>query len=245
MSFNISIMSYNIEGLTLEHNYRTNHSLKSYIAEKSIYLNAYLSNSGIDIIAIQEYTPILNISLSEYYHVAQSGNAIFYSKSKFAYVSHSSDANGLSVIMSVLAASDLPITVHCHRLPPYTCNDKIRATYMATIDNLAKDKLFIFASDTNMRKCEETILDNLIDCWHYTSSKSNQMYTIDKKSNPYFSGDSSLTITSRYDKIFCTDLFSCKNLTVVHPLSDSKLCHPIYPYGNISDHYPIIAILSL
>ena len=61
MKVKINVISYNIEGLTLEMNYCHDQSLKDYIFNKSKYLNNYIDKIDADIICIQEYTPILNI----------------------------------------------------------------------------------------------------------------------------------------------------------------------------------------
>ncbi|AYV85824.1 MAG: putative ORFan [Satyrvirus sp.] len=63
--------------------------------------------------------------------------------------------------------------------------------------------------------------------------------------NPYFSGDDLRKSRTRYDKIFCTDIFSCTELDVIKPEKNNKLVHIIYPYGNLSDHYPVTALLEL
>ena len=242
MTLKISVISYNIEGLSLETNYCHDQSLANYIIEKGVCLKKYLENLDADIICIQEYTPILNLALDNYISVKKSYNAIFFNKDKFSYIKHKFNNDyGLVVTLKIVG---LIIQVCTHRLPPFNDNRTAREIIINKIDNLSKNKIFIFAADTNMRKSEDKPLDNLIDCFHYASITKG-FYTLDKKFNPYFESDYNKPYRNRYDKIYCTNLLDCEQLIVMNPASNYNLIHPLYPYGNISDHYPILAILYI
>lgn len=238
----INVISYNIEGLTLEMNYVRDQSLKKYIIEKSNYLNEYLDNLKSDIICIQEYSPILKLNPKKYNKIIVDSNAIFYKSEKFSYIDHKN--NKLYGLLVVLSVDKFIINVCTQRLPPYNENNVLREKIINKIDVISKDKYFIFAADTNMRQLEEKILINLIDCY-YNATIIIGHYTLDKKFNPYFEGDNKKINKSRYDKIFYTNFFNCEQLAVIRPNSCQKLIHPIYPYGNVSDHYPVLAILTI
>ncbi|XWV25869.1 putative orfan [Tupanvirus soda lake] len=238
----INVVSYNIEGLTLEANYCNDQSLKSYIINKSIYLNKYLKNINADIICIQEYTPILNINIENFYNVIEGSDAIFFRKQKFSYVKHNfKKSYGLLVTLNM---NDLIIKVCTHRLPPFNENSELRKNIIQKIDKISKNRLFIFAADTNMRKWEEITTDNLTDCFN-SATITKGFYTIDKKFNPYFADDDKKTNRNRYDKIYCTNFFDCEQLVVCRPNPHPSLIHPIYPFQNVSDHYPIMAVLTI
>ena len=238
----LSILSYNIEGLTLEYNYCDDQSLKEYIIEKSKYLNQYLPSLNADIICIQEYTPILTLNFSEYYRVISGYNAIFFKKNIFKYVKHiTNDSIGLLVDLDWNGKN---ISIGTNRLPPFEINKEKRKAMLEEIDLVSKEKLFIYALDTNMKKTEESTLNNLVDCFS-NSTISDGYYTLDKQRNPYFRGDNLKKTRTRYDKIFCTNLFDCVNFVVIKPSQNAKLVHELYPYGGISDHYPISAILEV
>ena len=100
MALKISVVSYNIEGISLETNYCHDQSLVDYIIEKGIYLKKYLENLAVDIICIQEFTPILNLALDNYIIVKKSYNAIFFNKDKFSYVKHKFN-NGYGLILTL------------------------------------------------------------------------------------------------------------------------------------------------
>lgn len=238
----LSIISYNIEGISLETNYCNDQTLKKYIISKSVYLNKYLSSLNVDIICIQEYSSVLNLDLENYYVVKKDYNAIFYKKNKFVYVKHAfDDIAGLSVTINV---GGLTIEVVTNRFAPYQTGCQLRNIAINMINDMAKNKIFIFAGDTNMRKSEETVLNNFVDCYH--SATINQgFYTLDKKFNPYFSGDKTKVYRARYDRIYCSNLFDCEQLIVIKPVCCPDLVHELYPYGGISDHYPIMAILTI
>ncbi|XWV24632.1 putative ORFan [Tupanvirus deep ocean] len=238
----INVVSYNIEGLTLETNYCNDQSLKNYIINKSKYLNEYLKNIHADIICIQEYTPILNIKIDDFHNVIEGSNAIFYRANKFSYVKHIfKNSYGLLVTLNM---NDLIIKVCTHRLPPFNENSELRKNIIQKIDKISKNKIFIFAADTNMRKWEVVVTNNLTDCFD-SALITNGFYTLDKKFNPYFEDDNKKTNRNRYDKIYCTDFFDCEQLVVCKPKPHPSLVHPIYPYANVSDHYPILAVLTI
>ena len=238
----ITILSYNIEGLTLEYNYCQDQSLKQYIIDKSVYLNKYLATLNVDIICIQEYTPILNIDLENYYCVKTKPNAIFFRKGKFTYVNHKEDdAYGLIVKLNT---DGFIVKIGTNRLPPGFGNEQLRSTIMATVDAIAKNKILVYAADTNMKKAEEKVMTNLVDCYHLATVTDGH-YTLDKKTNPYFANDDASEVRTRYDKIFCTKIFDCEQTIVLKPVNNDKLVHTSYPFGGISDHYPVMAVLSI
>lgn len=238
----LNIISYNIEGLTLALNYCKDQSLKQYIINKSKYLTDYLGKLCADIICIQEYIPALNLDLENYYSVKENHYAIFFHKDKFKYVSHKfNEIYGLSI---VLDHNGFIMEICTNRLQPYDDNKQSRANALEKIDTYAKDKIFIYAVDTNMKKSEEKILDNLVDTF-YIADKTVGFYTFDKKENPYFFGDKEKITRTRYDKIFCSNLFECDKVVVLRPKPTKDLVHTIYPFGNISDHFPIRAELII
>ena len=240
---NIIVLSYNIEGLTLEANFCQDQSLAKYIISKSEYLNKYLPSLCADIICIQEYSPILCLKFENYANVIVGRNAIYYKRDKFSYISHES-GNLFGLIVSLnITNINLLLNIGSNRLLPYAINMEHRASSMASTDLLAKNKLTIFALDTNMKKAEEKLLTNLTDCY-LNASITNNYYTHDKKNNPYFVGDDKKITRTRYDKIFCSRSFDCQIFNVIIPKNDPKLIHALYPYGGISDHYPVMATLT-
>ena len=238
----ISIVSYNIEGLTLEYNYCQSQDLKNYIIEKSIYLNKYLPELAVDIICIQEYTPILNLDFGDYYTVKDKSNAVFFRKNKFTYVKHI--VHKLCGLIVTLDSNGFILKLGTNRFAPSNDGLEQRATTIKILDSYAKNKIFIYAADTNMKKAEEKDLNNLVDCYHAASLTTGH-YTLDKRTNPYFASDYANKTRTRYDKIFCTNVFDCEQFVVLHPANDGDLVHEYYPFGGISDHYPVLAILSI
>ena len=213
---NISVLSYNIEGLTLEANFCQDQSLAQYIISKSEYLNKYLPSLDADIICIQEYTPILSLNFEKYATIIVGRNAVYYKRDKFSYISHKNgNLFGLIVTLNITNIN-LPLNVGSNRLVPYAINQEDRASSMASIDFLAKNKLSIFALDTNMKKAEDKSLTNLLDCYLNASITSNH-YTHDKKFNPYFMDDDIKITRTRYDKIFCSRDFDCQVFNVIIP----------------------------
>ena len=242
----ICIISYNIEGITLEKNYCKDQSLKNYIINKSEYLKKYLPELDADIICIQEYTPILLLELEDYYCVKENTNAIFFRKNKFIYIDHVINQTiGLFVI---LKTNNIIIEIGTHRFPPYSENCNVRRKILKKLDKKAKNKLLIFAADTNTRDFEEYELDNLTDCFHGAYIREG-CFTLDKTTNPYFFGancnKNKNKKRTRYDKIYYTNFFKCQKIKVIEPKADNNLIHSIYPYGNISDHYPLMANLVI
>ena len=240
----ITVLSYNIEGLTLEANYCTDQTLKNYIINKSEYLNKYLPSIDADIMCIQEYTPILNLNFNDDYNcIIVNRNAIYFKKNKFEYLKHKWNDKLFGLIVT-LDVNNFIVKVGTHRLTPYAEGADKRKLTINCIDQMAKNKILIFAADTNMRKKEERPLKNLLDCFHLASITTGT-YTYDKKTNPYFFGDNEKVSRTRYDKIYCSNIFDCQILTVIKPNNDKKLIHPLYPYGGLSDHYPIMALLQM
>jgi len=238
----LTVLSYNIEGLTLEYHYCQDQSLKNYIIEKNKCLNNFLANTDIDIICIQEYTPILNITSNNYYCVKQKPYAIFFRKGKLKYIEHHIDkARGLVVR---LAIDEFIFYVGTNRLVPSHDGIDERKKLMTQIDDSGKDNIMIYALDTNMRKKEDESLNHLTDCF-YIASEIVGKYTYDKKTNPYFNGDDKKITQTRYDKIFISDTFTCEKLAVIELQKNDLLVHPVYPFGGISDHYPIMATLVI
>ena len=238
----ISILSYNIEGLTLEYNYCLDQSLKEYIINKSKYLIKFLKDEDADIICIQEYTPVFNIEIEDYYCVKQKPHAIFYKKSLFKYVEHTaSEIYGLLVTLNI---DGFLFKIGTNRLPPTPENISLREQIMDTVDKMGKEETFIYAVDTNMKKAEEKVLNNIVDCF-YLASVTTGYTTIDKKTNPYFSGDNNSITRTRYDKIYCSKIFDCEQFVVIKPKTNKELVHKIYPYGGLSDHYPVLAVLTI
>lgn len=240
----ISIVSYNIEGITLEMNYCNDPSqhFKKYIIEKSNYLNIFLSNLNVDIICIQEYTAILNIKLEKYFVVKENRHAIYFLKNKFKYVDHITNNDiGLVVILNM---NGFYVNIGTNRLLASNENKENRNEIMNKIDSFSKNKIIIFAIDTNMRNSEEKIMNNLTDCY-YNAKITNGFYTLNKTTNPYFANDNNKKFKFRYDKIFFSDFFDCEQLNNIIPKTNSNLVNSYYPYGNLSDHYPVLAILSI
>lgn len=247
----ISIVSYNIEGLTLEINYCHEQQkypakdgisgLKEYIIHKSKCLNYFLSNLDVDIICIQEYTPILSISLDDYYCVIENTNAIFYSK-KFKYDSHMCHKK-YGLILS-LKLDGINFFVCTHRFPSGLENAIVRKDLICAIDKLSKNKVMILAADTNIKNYEHYYLNNLNDCYH-EATEVIKTYSYDKTINPYFAGDMGKTIRQRYDRIYISDVFHCEKISILIPSSNDNLKHDLYPYGNLSDHLPVYARLIL
>lgn len=238
----ITVLSYNIEGLTLEYNYCQDQSLQDYIIAKSKILNGYLEKTMADIICIQEYTPILNIELGEYQCQKSKPYAIFYKNAKFKYISHIvNDTLGLVVTLSM---DEFIFRIGCHRFPASGEKIEERRKILNTIDDYCGDNISIYAIDTNMKKSEEKPLNYLMDCF-YQASVTHGYYTLDKKTNPYFAGDDKNKTRTCYDKIYCSRIFDCTQFTVLTPENNKKLIHKIYPFGGLSDHFPVMAILTV
>ena len=240
----ISVLSYNIEGITLEENFKKDNSLTQYIISKAKILREFLLSQNADIICIQEYTPILFSELlgDVYQSVIQDRNAIFFKKNKFKFLSGKyKNRVGLTI---KLDANGTIFYCSTDRLVPSSTGTNKRKKSIKAADSIAAKKLFIYAVDTNMRKSEEKSLDNLTDCFKQATI-TNGFYTLDKKFNPYFFTDGDIEIRTRYDKIFISKEFDCEQLDVLRPKSNLELVHTTYPYGNLSDHYPLMAILCL
>lgn len=241
----ISIVSYNIEGLTLEYHFSSDPTLKEYIINKSKYLNTYLSETNADLICLQEFSPLFNISLKNYYHVIHQSCAIFFIKNKFKYVSHIFD-DQCGLIVCLKTNDDFQFFVGTNRLEPFVQNAEKRSMAMKSINKFAEDNLCIFALDTNMRKNECNQFQNIIDCLD-NASVTQGFYTYDKKKNPYFASDNGeKNIRTRYDRIyFSKNIFDCEQLIVLVPVNNHILVHQLYPFGGISDHYPLLALLTI
>ena len=239
----LTILSYNVEGLTLEYNYCIDQSLEQYIIKKSKVLNKYLAKIDADIICIQEYTPILNINPGdEYSSIKDKPYAIFYRKSMFEFISHK--CNETSGLVATLSMNGFIFKVGANRLPASSEKIATREKILNDLDKASRDEISIYALDTNMKKSEEKPLKNLADCF-YQASVTKGYYTLDKKTNPYFLGDDKNLTRTCYDKIFCSKIFDCEQCTILTPKSNKKLVHTSYPFGGLSDHYPLLAVLTI
>lgn len=237
----ISVVSYNIEGLTLEINYCKHPSLKDYIIHKSKCLTHFLAHLKADIICIQEYSPIIQINLDDYYHVIENTNAIFYHK-KFKYDNHTCHKK-YGLILS-LDLDGINFFVCTQRFPSGLDYVSKRKELICAYDRLVNNKVFILAVDTNMKNHEHYFMSNLSDCYH-KASEIVKTYTYDKTINPYFPDDSGKFIRQRYDRIYISDIFNCEKIRIIYPEPSSELKHEMYPYGNLSDHLPVYVTLFL
>lgn len=241
----LSVSTFNIEGLTLTHYYSTNPDLKSLIEYKSVVLKKYLGKIKSDIFCLQEYVGVLKIKLDGYDSIVSGSNMILY-KREFKCLKHYSD-NEMGLIIDLDLGEKFggyQIQIMTNRLPPLSAGKEIRIETMKKIDSYAKDKSFIFAGDTNMRKMENQELLNLSDSID-TATFTNGYFTIDKVKNPYFANDEKLENKSRYDRIYHTDLLYCNSLGVYTFIQDEGLKHPLYPFGGLSDHFLLEAIFEL
>lgn len=241
----LSICTFNIEGLTLLYNYQQNPDLHSYIYSKAIILKNYLQTLNVDIICIQEYISVFHLELDNYDQIEIDSNIIFFRKS-YTYIEHTVHPL-IGIIIKLQLGSDfhgLQIYVGTNRLAPLAGGSSKRIETMNAVDSFAKDKLFIYCADTNLRKNENPTLHNIFDSI-LTGDITNGFYTLDKKFNPYFAGDLDSTNRARYDRIYHTDHLNCKGLYVHRTKNYPTLKHMIYPFGGLSDHYPVEAEFEL
>lgn len=233
----MSILSYNIEGLTLETNYCRDKTLKNYIVEKSAYFNRCLLEIDADIICLQEYSPVLGIDLDGY-HCAKEKPCAFFFKKCYKYLGHSHHKKYGLVVK--LERHGFAFWVASNRLP--IGSERQKADY-GRPGYFSRNKTIIHCIDTNMRKNEEYCPADLFDCYHSASTTEGH-YTHDKKLNPYFRGDGGKEIRTRYDKIFHAPALVCKSLRVLRP-ENPGLVHDLYPFGGASDHYPLMAVFEI
>jgi hypothetical protein len=240
-----SICTYNLEGLTICHNAIDHPDLKEIILSKSQIFIDLLKKIGSDIICLQEYISVFHIKLDEYHRVESGSNVILFKK-KFKYIKHWLDPLvGLILELDLgKEAGNCHIFVGTNRLAPLAAGKDKRIEHIKAIDLFAKKKLFVFGGDTNLRKAEEELYDNINDCVN-TATITNGFYTLDKKINPYFQGDDQRNIRVRYDRIYHTGLLDCQQLHVhkVPPMEILK--HYMYPFGGVSDHFPLEAIMEI
>lgn len=236
----LKIISFNIEGITLENRFLNDHSLENYIIQKNKILNNYLNNADVDLIGIQEFSPIFIIKSDKYCSVVKSRYVLLFDKNKFEYLGHDPEFEHLVVY---LKWNNTIISVCVHRLPNTYQNIQKRKKMLKELDCFAKNKNCIVMIDTNMRGSEYCKLSNMRDCYLSASVKEGS-FTIDKINNPYFASDCNASYRYRYDKIFVSKNFKCNKFTVLNPCNELDH-HPMYPYGSLSDHYPIQSHITL
>lgn len=236
----ISILSFNIEGISLKKNYLEDKSLRQYILNKGEYLNKFFLEINADIICLQEYMSFFLIKLENYNSIKIDQYAIFFKKNKFNYVNHHHSIEcGLVLELDM---NGLIFNIGSMHLAAGYENVEIREEQIEYLDQSIKGN-FIYAIDTNMKKQEEKKLNKLIDCFNIAESIKGE-YTYDCKINPHFSQNEGNNMM-RYDKIFASNKLKCKALSVIKPKKCNKLIHKKYPFGSISDHYPLLAIINI
>ncbi len=256
----LSLVSYNIGTPVSASDLLKEDEFQIFLQNKNKYLSTYLSKTDVDIICLQEYTKETEIILDNYLCIKDYEYAIFYRKHRIKYRSHTYDAKiGLSAIFEINSSSgsdsqdyDNGLTQHESALTFEIINKKLPSAWeapksrnciMNSIDNIALNKNLILTVNINSNEVDSENLCNIRDCFRISDHTEGE-FTLDKRQNPYFLNDLSRTNRLRTDRVYCSDSFSVKKFIVLHPSPSYNLINDSLPFGNVSDHYPVLVIFQ-
>ena len=237
----INILSFNVEGISLEDRLKHSNNKESYLSEKKRILKNFLLSSGAEIICLQEFTNIIRFELTGYHSLLIGDLVIMFNPNYIKYIRGEYHPKiGLIGYFNHLLTG-IKFWVATARWTPYKHNRVYREeSFQATCDFL-KDKTGIFIGDTNARNGEIQSNDILIDA-HEEAVEKSGTYTIDKKENHYFEKEP-LLYQSRFDRCYITKDIVCLKSTVCGKEKYNEL-KPLSVSGCLSDHYALMVSLT-